>query len=114
MKQAKVKKHKILETFKGEQLVGTKYEPLFPFFEKKFRPKGCFAVIGADFVTTSAGTGIVHCAPGFGEDDFQACVKQGLIAPAEAPVPMDQDGRFTDAIPDYKGIYIKDADKQII
>ena len=114
LKQAKVKKHKILETFKGKELVGTKYEPLFPFFEKKFRPKGCFAVIGAEFVTTGAGTGIVHCAPGFGEDDFQACVQQELIDPADAPIPMDQDGRFTDAVPDYQGIYIKDADKKII
>ena len=73
-KQAKVKKHKVLQTFKGKELVGVKYEPLFPYFEEKFRPKGCFAVIGADFVTDKSGTGVVHCAPGFGEDDFQAIV----------------------------------------
>ena len=95
LKQANIKKHKILETVKGEALVGMQYEPLFQFFEEKFRPNGCFSVIGADFVTTEAGTGVVHCAPGFGEDDFQACVAQGIIQPAEAPVPIDQDGNFT-------------------
>ena len=70
-------------------------------------------MIAADFVTDDAGTGIVHCAPGFGADDYKACVKLGIIKPDDPPVPVDDKGMFTDKIPDYKGIYIKDADKEI-
>lgn len=77
-KQGKVKKHTILEEFKGSALVGKEYTPLFPFFESR-KADGCFRVIGASFVTNDAGTGMVHCAPGFGEDDYQACVANGLI-----------------------------------
>lgn len=43
------------------------------------KERNCFSVIGADFVTSDAGTGIVHCAPGFGEDDYSACIKKGLV-----------------------------------
>jgi len=74
IKQAKITKHKVLDKFKGEKLVGTQYEALFPYFEDK-RATNCFSVVGADFVTKDSGTGIVHCAPGFGEDDYAACVK---------------------------------------
>lgn len=91
--------------------MGTEYEALFPFFEEKFRPGGCFTVIGADFVSTDAGTGIVHCAPGFGEDDFAACVDKKIIKPADCPIPIDQDGLFTSQVPPYEGIYVKTADK---
>ena len=77
-KQGKVKKHTILEEFKGAALVGKEYTPLFPYFENR-KADGCFRVIGASFVTNDAGTGMVHCAPGFGEDDYQACVANGLI-----------------------------------
>lgn len=51
---------------------------MFEYFADR-RKDGCFRVIGADFVTSDTGTGIVHCAPGFGEDDYKACVKNGLI-----------------------------------
>ena len=94
-------------------MVGAQYKPLFPFFESKAED-GCFRVLGADFVTTDAGTGVVHCAPGFGEDDYAACVENKFIEPGHAPVPIDQDGCFTDVISAYKGIYVKEADKQII
>ena len=69
--------------------------------------------MGAPFVTTSAGTGVVHCAPGFGEDDYKYCVENKFISPDGAPIPIDQDGKFLDVIEAYKGIYVKDADKQI-
>lgn len=68
-KQAKATKHKVLETFKGSTLVGKEYTPLFDYFIEK-RATKCFSVVGAKFVTDDAGTGIVHCAPGFGEDDY--------------------------------------------
>ena len=109
-KQSKTKKAKVLNEMKGEALVGAEYTPPFPFFEPR-RENGCFRVLGAEFVTTDAGTGIVHCAPGFGEDDYKACVENKYIDPGHAPVPIDQDGCFIDPIADYKGLYVKDADK---
>ena len=65
-------------------------------------------------MTKDAGTGIVHCAPGFGEDDYATCVANGIIQPGKAPVPIDQDGKFTPVVEKYVGQYIKDADKVII
>ena len=113
LKQANIKAHTVLETFKGQTLVGKQYEPLFPFFEER-RADGCFKVLGAKFVTKDTGTGIVHCAPGFGEDDYAACVESGIIRPGDAPVPIDQDGKFLPVVEQYAGIYIKDADKQVV
>jgi isoleucyl-tRNA synthetase len=55
----------------------------------------------------------VHCAPGFGEDDYASCLEKGLIENGKAPTPIDFDGKFTDPISDYKGIFIKDADNLI-
>lgn len=66
LKQCKIKTHKVLEKIKGKELVGKKYIPLFDFFKDTSGPKG-FTIIGGDFVTKDAGTGVVHCAPGFGE-----------------------------------------------
>lgn len=113
IKQGKIKGHKVLEEFKGETLVGKRYEPLFKFFESR-REDGCFQVLGAPWVTKDAGTGVVHCAPGFGEDDYAACVAAGIIQPGKAPVPIDQDGKFTPVIEPYQGVYIKEADKTIV
>lgn len=70
-------------------------------------------MLGAEFVTDNSGTGIVHCAPGFGDDDYKMCVKAGIIDPADPGVPVDSSGRFTDVITDFKGVYVKDADKEI-
>ena len=88
LKQGKIAEHTILEEFKGEVLVGKSYEPLFGFYEAR-RNDGCFAVLGASWVTADSGTGIVHCSPGFGEDDYSACVAAGIIQPGKAPVPID-------------------------
>jgi isoleucyl-tRNA synthetase len=65
------------------------------------KERGCFQVIANEFVTPDTGTGIVHCAPGFGEDDYKACVEKGLVEQGKAPVPIDMDARFTEAIPDF-------------
>jgi isoleucyl-tRNA synthetase len=78
LKQANIKKHKVLEKIPGASLVGKSYIPLFNYFAHMKEQK-CFTVIGADFVTSDTGTGIVHCAPGFGDDDYHACLKNGLI-----------------------------------
>ena len=58
---------------KGKDLEGLEYEPIFDFFEER-QKDGCFRVQLAGFVTDSDGTGVVHCAPGFGEDDYKMCL----------------------------------------
>ncbi len=88
------------------------YIPLFDYFADR-KKDGCFKVIAGDFVTNDVGTGVVHCAPGFGVEDYKVCVKNGLIKPDNPPVPLDENGRFTEVIPEFKGVYIKDADKEI-
>lgn len=97
------------ETVLGSALLGREYEPLFPYFADR-RKDGAFKVIHAPHVTTDAGTGMVHMAPAFGEEDFFACRQAGL------PVvnPTDDDGKFTAEVPDYAGRMVKDADEDII
>lgn len=96
-----------LATFSGQDLVGTTYRPLFPFFAG--RPR-CFVVLGADFVTTTDGTGIVHLAPAYGEDDFRVCKEAGI----SLVDPLNAEAQFTELVPDYAGQFCKDADRQII
>ena len=85
------------------------YQPLFDYFADK-RAEGAFRVVAADFVSTEDGTGIVHIAPGFGEDDYQLGQREGL------PVvcPIDEDCCFTDEIADYQGQFVKEADRDIL
>jgi isoleucyl-tRNA synthetase len=94
-------------SLKGEALVGRRYQPLFPFFEGL---RDCFTVLAADFVDTEEGTGIVHLAPGFGEEDMEACEAAGL------PVvcPVDESGRFTSEVPPFAGQHVFDANQPII
>jgi isoleucyl-tRNA synthetase len=114
-KQTKIKKHKVLEKLKGKDLIGKKYKPLYSYFETwGDAPRNCFRVIEGKFVTTEAGTGVVHCAPGFGEEDYKACLASGLVTPGEIVMPLDDDGRFLDVVSDFKGEYIKDADDMIV
>jgi isoleucyl-tRNA synthetase len=98
---------------RGAELVGRRYEPLLPYFAKyKTREDGtrwCFRVVAADYVTTESGTGIVHQAPAFGEDDYQIGVREGF------PIirPMDLTGIFDERVWDFKGQFAKEADKGI-
>ena len=101
---------KVIETIPGKEIIGWEYEPPFTYFKNH---KGAFRIIGGEFVSKSVGTGIVHTAPGFGEEDFKACCKAGIIRSDAPPCPIDDNGYFTDPITDYKGIYVKDADKLI-
>ena len=93
----------------GADLVGRAYRPLFPFFEDR-QAEGAFRVLPAAFVTAETGTGVVHTAPAFGEDDFQFGKEHG-IEPAD---PVDEEGKFSEIIAPYAGMMVKDADKQII
>ncbi|MBQ9776846.1 MAG: class I tRNA ligase family protein, partial [Lentisphaeria bacterium] len=94
---------------KGSELIGRRYEPLFDYF-KDLYAKGAFQVMGADFVSTSDGTGIVHTAPGFGEDDNAVCKKYGL----PEVCPIDGECCFTAEVSDYQGRPVKSVDKEII
>lgn len=98
-----------LERFPGSRLDGLSYEPLLPYFAAH-RQAGAFRVRLGDFVSTEEGTGIVHVAPGFGEDDHALGQAHGL------PVvcPVDAEARFTNEIPEYEGQFVKDADAAII
>jgi isoleucyl-tRNA synthetase len=80
------------------------YDPPFPFLE------GAHTVLPADFVTTDDGTGIVHIAPAFGEDDMNVARAHGL----DSPNPVDRQGRFTGAVPLVEGVFAKDADRALI
>ena len=99
--------YKIVWRKKGAQLAGIQYEPLFPYFKDA---PASFRTFTGDFVTTEDGTGIVHTAPGFGEDD--ARVLKGTGIPVICPV--DAECRFTDEVSDFAGLFVKDADKAII
>ena len=102
-------KAEVLATLKGRELLGWTYQPLFPFFADR-KAQGAFRVIASGHVTTTDGTGLVHMAPAFGEDDFEACKKAGIALVD----PVDDEGKFTAAVPPYAGQNVKDADKQII
>jgi isoleucyl-tRNA synthetase len=94
---------------KGEELIGLQYEPLFPYF-KEAAEQNAFRTYPGDFVSTEDGTGIVHTAPGFGEDDQR--VLKGTGIPVVCPI--DAECRFTGEVPDYQGLFVKDADKAIM
>jgi isoleucyl-tRNA synthetase len=96
-----------VDMVKGAALVGLRYAPMFPYFVDT---PNAFRVIAGDFVTTEDGTGSVHMAPGFGEDDQRASEAAGI------PVvcPVDEHGRFTNEVPDYAGLQVFDANVEII
>ncbi len=96
-------------TVAGSQLVGRTYRPLFDYFAHR---SDAFRVLGADFVDTSEGTGIVHMAPGFGAEDQEVCEANG-IAIADA-VPVDDRGRFTKPVANWAGLNVFDANPHII
>ena len=108
------KEFEILETYKGKDLVGKEYVPLFNYYHEEMKPRGCFKVLGGKFVTSESGTGIVHCAPAFGEEDYKICRENNIITPDNPCVSVDEDGVLLERISDFKGMYIKDADKPII
>ncbi|MQF85406.1 MAG: isoleucine--tRNA ligase, partial [SAR202 cluster bacterium] len=96
-----------VKTIKGKNILGTTYLPLFDYFKNT---KNSFKVVEAEFVNTEEGTGIVHMAPGFGEDDQIVCESNDI------PVvcPVDDQGKFTDEVPDYQDLLVFDANEKII
>jgi isoleucyl-tRNA synthetase len=106
----KEEQYETVAVFKGDALKGVSYEPMFPYFADK-RVEGAFRVLNDGYVTTDDGTGLVHIAPAYGEDDFRVCRENGMYAFAD---PLDDACAFTDAIPEYAGRFCKDCDKDII
>lgn len=97
----------VVRRMKGNKLVGMTYTPLFDYFKDA---KASFRVVSADFVNTEEGSGVVHIAPGHGEDDYWLGKREAV------PVisPVDDEGRFTDDVRDYAGRLVFDANNEII
>ncbi len=92
---------------KGAALVDRRYKPIFPYFENH---ENAFRILAADFVDTGEGTGTVHMAPGFGEDDQAVCVANWI----SIVCPVDEKGRYTSEVEDWAGINVLEANKPII
>ncbi|KAH3676013.1 hypothetical protein WICMUC_002309 [Wickerhamomyces mucosus] len=113
-KKPAAEKYKVVEKIQGKDLVGLKYEPLFDYFYDKFKDTG-FRVIGGDYVSKESGSGIVHQAPAFGEEDFNVATAAGVIKEDLLPPnPVDDNGCFTKEVTLWEGVYVKDADHKII
>lgn len=97
----------VLATYVGRDLLGLRYLPPFPYF---MDAANSFQVLAADFVSTDDGTGIVHLAPAYGEDDKTTADAADIVAVA----PVDSKGRFDSTVPDYAGQHVFDANPQII
>ena len=102
--------YSIAARLKGRELSGWTYEPMFPYFAK-FAEQGAFRVLNDDFVSTEDGTGLVHMAPAYGEDDFRICKAAGINVIAD---PLDASCNFTAELPEYAGRFCKDCDKDLI
>lgn len=127
--------YRALSTIKGRDLVGCRYRPPFPFYEKVVERaladptsfeavravtatgetgrvdwRKVFTVLAADYVTLEDGTGLVHTSPAFGEDDMDTARAENL------PIfrPVDGAGRFTEEVPPWRGLFVKEADPSII
>jgi isoleucyl-tRNA synthetase len=98
---------RVIARFSGSDLLGTRYTPPFDFFAGR---ENAHRVLSADYVTTEDGTGIVHIAPAFGEEDKVVTDAAGI----EPVVPVDGHGRFTTEVPPYAGLQVFEANKQII
>lgn len=99
--------HEVLAVHPGKDLVGLKYQPIFDYFADT---DNAFQILAAEYVTTEDGTGIVHQAPAFGEDDMNTCKANGI----PTVIPVDMDGKFTSLVPEYEGLLVFDANKNII
>ncbi|AEX72485.1 isoleucine--tRNA ligase [Corynebacterium diphtheriae] len=99
--------HEVLTVRPGSELVGLTYQPIFSYFADH---ENAFQILAAEYVTTEDGTGIVHQAPAFGEDDMNTCKEYGI----EVVIPVDMDGKFTSLVPEYQGQLVFDANKSII
>ena len=103
-------KGKIVEEFRGKDLLGLEYKPLFPFTRPGRVDKKAYFIIAGDFVSLEEGTGLVHIAPAFGEDDMEVAKENNL------PVLMtvDEEGRFKEEIKDWAGMLVTEQKTNIL
>ena len=115
-KKADAPEYEVVKKVKGSALVGLEYKPLFNYFESyKTKFPKAWTVLSDSYVTDSDGTGIVHQAPYFGEDDYRVCLAHGVISKdSEIICPLDEVGCFLPVVSDFAGQYVKDADKNIL
>ncbi len=99
--------YEISKKIKGKELENQEYEPLYPYFKNN---PNSFKIILGDFVTAEEGTGIVHTAPAFGEEDNMICRKYNI----PMVQPVDETGHFTSEVTDYAGEYIHDINEKIV
>lgn len=99
--------YEVEATYQGSDLVDLHYQAPYDFFADE---PGAFRILAADYVTTEDGTGVVHQAPAFGEDDMITCQQAGI----GVVIPVDMDGKFTSLVPPYEGQLVFDANKDII
>ncbi|CAH3114650.1 unnamed protein product [Pocillopora meandrina] len=110
----KPEEYTVLERFKGSSLEGKTYKPLFTYFQD-LKASGAFRVLADGYVTGESGTGVVHSAPAFGEDDYRVCLASGIVKKGgKLPCPVDASGKFTSEVSDFQGQHVKDADKVIM
>ncbi|HSS04913.1 MAG TPA: isoleucine--tRNA ligase [Solirubrobacterales bacterium] len=101
----------VVSRFSGSELVGRRYKG--PVFTLSDREPGGFPVIGGDFVTTEDGTGLVHIAPAFGEDDYAVAAESGIFEPTEHGTlynPVGLDGKFDERVVGFEGRFVKDPE----
>lgn len=101
--------YEIIDEFKGSDIAGRKYKPILPFM-KPAKGENAFVIVTADFVSMEDGSGIVHIAPAFGEDDYRVGKENGL----SFFQPVKANGTFTDEVEPWAGIFVKKADPDII
>lgn len=104
-----LRKMKVIKEFLGQELIGLKYEPLFPI-SKTLLNKNAYQILAADFVTTEEGTGVVHLATAYGEDDYNL----GLVNDLPIISLLDEHGHFNQTAPKLiKGLYFKKTNQVI-
>lgn len=117
LEQLKLEECPILSEFKGADLLGLKYQPLFDIYAGKYPT--AFRVLNNDFVGTEKGTGLVHMAPAFGVDDFKICLKNDIVnKEQQLPCPFDPNCQFTaeveSELPEAVGVNFRDSNKYIV
>jgi isoleucyl-tRNA synthetase len=114
------KDHKILKTVKGIELVGLKYIPLNQLLDIKdnfeLEKEKLYQIIKADYVSADSGTGLVHLAPSFGEEDFNVCLENGLINNEGLNLNdyLDEEGKINHYIKEYEGEFYRDLNEKLI
>jgi len=103
------KEYKLVRTLSAKELMGKNYKPLYEFIPKQ-KNKKTWIVVEADFVNPQEGTGVVHIAPAFGEDDLELANKENL----QIIQTVNEKGEFTNEVKPWVGVFVKEADKLII